>query len=195
MGNLLSMKQGLEKFYNLIEALEQLPSIGKKSATRMAYNMVLGDPYGAMKIAHAIEEAVSSVKRCVQCGGISEHELCEICADDSRDDTQLCIVENPKDLLIIEEGGHYRGRYFVIENMEELDIERLRAQVQAGVSEVIFAMTPGIAGDSIILYLEDKLESPGVSFYKIAQGVPTGVSLENVDSISLGRAFEARIRV
>jgi len=185
----------LEKFNRLVDALGELPTIGKKSATRLAYFMVMNDSYVGMKISHAIEDALGSLKKCSACGGMSEDELCYICSDESRDDTLLCIVENAKDILLLEENGLFDGRYFVLETLEELSISHLEDLVKNGVHEILFAITPSIANDAVILYIEDKLNAYQINFSKIAQGVPTGVSLENIDLLSLTRALEDRVRV
>ncbi len=189
------MKHSLEKFTRLVDALQELPTIGQKSATRMAYHMVMHDSFGAMKIAHAIEDAVGSIRKCRSCGGLSEDELCAVCSDESRDRTLLCIVENAKDILTFEENALFNGRYYVLDSLENMDIDHLRATVDSGVEEVIFALTPSIASDALILYIEDKLEGYDVRFTRIAQGVPTGVSLESVDMLSLARALEDRVKV
>ena len=185
----------LEKFSRLVEALEELPSIGKKSATRLAYHMVMNDSYQGIKISHAIEDAIGSLKKCRVCGGMSEDELCFICYDERRDTSLLCIVENAKDILLLEENGLFDGKYFVLESLEELSINHLENIVKNGVVEIIFAITPSISNDAVILYIEDKLEKYNVNFSKIAQGVPTGVSLENIDILSLTRALEDRVKV
>ncbi len=189
------MKHGLEKFNILVEALELLPTIGKKSATRMAYYMVMQDNFTAMKIAHAIENALGCLRKCNECGGLCEDELCGICADEGRDRDLLCIVENAKDILTIEEGGVFEGRYFVLENLERFDASHLLNLVNDGVKEIIFALTPSIANDAVMLFIEDKLSACDVTFTRIAQGVPTGVSLENIDLLSLSRAIEDRVKV
>jgi recombination protein RecR len=189
------MKHTLEKFSKLVDALQELPTVGQKSATRLAYHMVMKDSFTALKIAHAIENAIGSLKKCRSCGGMSEDELCAICSDEGRDLRLLCVVENAKDILTIEENGLFEGRYFVLDSLEALDIEHLRAMVQSGVEEVIFAMSPSIATDAMILYIEDKLVETGVNFSRIAQGVPTGVSLENIDMLSLARALTDRVKV
>lgn len=189
------MKHSLEKFTRLVDALQELPTIGQKSATRLAYHMLMHDSFGAMKIAHAIEDAVGSIKKCRSCGGLSEDELCAVCSDEGRDLTLLCIVENAKDILTIEENGLFEGRYYVLDSLDAMDVDHLRAMVGSGVEEVIFALTPSIANDAVILYLEDKLEDMGVRFTRIAQGVPTGVSLENIDMLSLARALEDRVKI
>ena len=185
----------LEKFNTLVESLQSLPTIGKKSATRLAYHMVMSDSYSGMKISHAIEDALGCLKKCSVCGGMSEDELCFICCDERRDENILCIVENAKDILLLEENGLFDGKYFVLDSLEQLSISHLDKIVKNGVKEVIFAITPSISNDAVILYIEDKLEKYNINFSKIAQGVPTGVSLENIDILSLTRALEDRVKV
>ncbi len=189
------MKHSLEKFNKLVDSLQELPTIGQKSATRLAYHMVMNDNFTALKIAHAIENALGSLKKCHSCGGMSEDELCFICSDESRNHQLLCIVENAKDILTLEENGLFDGRYFVLSSLDELDISHLKTMVGSGIEEVIFALTPSIANDAVILFIEDKLLDYRVKFTRIAQGVPTGVSLENIDMLSLARALEDRVKV
>jgi len=187
--------RSLQKFDRLVDALQELPTIGKKSATRLAYHMLMKDSFVGMKISNAIEEALGCLKKCASCGGMSEDELCFICCDESRDESLLCIVENAKDILLLEENGLFDGKYFVLDSLEDLDISVLINVVSNGISEVIFALTPSIANDAVILYIEDKLSDFNVNYTKIAQGVPTGVSLENVDLLSLTRALSDRVKV
>ncbi|MFT7003998.1 MAG: recombination protein RecR [Sulfurimonas sp.] len=189
------MKGSLDKFNRLVDALQELPTIGKKSATRLAYHMVIKDSYVGMKISNTIEDALGSLKKCTICGGMSEDELCSICSDERRDATVLCIIENAKDILLLEENGLFDGKYFVLDSLEELSISHLVKIVDGGVNEIIFALTPSISNDAVILYIEDKLIGHQVNFSKIAQGVPTGVSLENIDILSLTRALEDRVKV
>jgi len=184
----------IEAFENLVEALQSLPSIGKKSAVRLAYHLVMEDGFGAMKLAHAIETGVNTIQRCSRCNNMSEDELCAICSDEYRDSGKLCIVQSARDILTIEESGHFDGLYYVITKIEDLDEVHLKNAVKEA-EEVIFAFPPSIATDTMILYIEDKLEGMGIVFTKIAQGVPTGVELENIDMVSLTRAMEARVRV
>lgn len=189
------MNNSLEKFNRLVDSLQELPTIGKKSATRLAYYMIMGDTFVGMRVSHAIEDALGSLKKCVDCGGMSEDEICYICSDEERDSTLLCIVENAKDILLLEENGLFDGKYFVLDSLEELSISHLEDMVRNGVNEILFALTPSISNDAVILYIEDKLGSYSINFTKIAQGVPTGVSLENIDLLSLTRALEGRVRV
>ena len=190
------MYRGLEKFYTLVEALETLPAVGKKSALRLALHMILSDPFSAMKLSHAITEAVQSVKRCTTCGNISEHELCDICSDERRETHSLCIVATPKDILTIEETASFHGLYFVFDAVESPTVERLITMItHYEIHEIIFAFTPSVATETMIYYIEDKLSPFSLTFTKIAQGVPTGVSLENVDILSLSKAIQSKVEI
>jgi recombination protein RecR len=184
----------LEAFENLVEAFESLPGIGRKSAIRLAYHAVMEESFSAMKLAYAIEDALKRIRRCQRCHNMSEDELCSICSDTYRDRTKLCIVQSAKDILLIEESGRYDGVYYVVTKLEDLDEMHL-AQAVEGVKEVIFAFPPSIATDTMILYIEEKLSDYDLIFTKIAQGVPSGVALENVDALSLSKAFEARTKI
>ncbi len=188
------MKHKIEPFENLVEAFNALPGIGKKSAVRLAYYISVENGFDGIKLAQAIEDAVEGIQKCVNCQNMSEDELCSICSDESRDRTKLCIVQSAKDILAIEESGEFDGTYYVVTHLEDMDELHLKSAVK-GVREVIFAFPPSIATDTMILYIEDKLSDVDVVFTKIAQGVPTGVELENIDIISLGRALESRVRV
>jgi len=189
------MNHDFEKFNNLIESLELLPSIGKKSARNIALYLIKENKYAGIKIAHAIEDAIQNIKNCKFCGGLSEHEICEICSDENRDRTKLCIVESEKDIFIIEDLGFFNGRYFVFENMEKGNVKKLRNLVKDGIKEIIFAFPPSLQNDALIYYIEEKLSDFNLVFSKIAQGIPTGVSLENVDTLSLSKAIECRVKI
>lgn len=191
----MKQSRSLEKFDNLVEALGTLPTVGKKSALRFAYHLILNDTFNAMKIANAIESAVKSVRSCSRCGGLSENEICDICLDENRDTSKLCLVESAKDILVLEENNVYDGLYFVLNDLEEESIKRLQNIVKDEVEEIIFALTPSISNDAVILFVEDKLQEYQIEFSKIAQGVPTGVHLENVDFLSLSKAIHLRTKV
>lgn len=189
------MKGSSDKFNRLVDALGELPTIGKKTAVRLAYHMVMKDSYIGIKISHAIEDALGSLRQCGVCGGMSEDELCHICCDEQRDESVLCIVENAKDILLLEENALFDGRYFVLDSLEEETVAKLKNIAASGVKEILFALTPSIANDAVMLYIEDKLSSFDINYSKIAQGVPTGVSLENIDVLSLSRALKDRVKV
>jgi recombination protein RecR len=188
------LRHKIDAFENLVEAFSSLPGVGQKSAIRFAYHIVMENGFAGIKLAHAIEEGVRSVRPCSRCHNMSEDELCTICADPIRDRTKLCIVQSAKDILSIEESGQYDGVYYVVSHLEDMDEAHLLEATQ-GVEEVIFAFPPSIATDTMILFIEEKLSSKPLLFTRIAQGVPTGVELENIDMMSLGRAIESRVRV
>lgn len=190
------MNKGLEKFYELVEAFESLPTIGKKSALRLAYHIVMNDNYCGIKIAHSIENALKNITKCIKCGSMSEHEICEFCLDDSRDNSKLCIVQSAKDIFIIEDSKQFDGKYFVIDELEQDVLDSLIKFVSENETKnILFAITPSIANDAFILFIEDKLKNLDLRFAKIAQGVPTGVSLENVDILSLSKAIQSRVDI
>ena len=190
------MKKSLKKFYKLVDALETLPSIGKKSAMRLAFYMVQERPMDALKIAHAIEDAVSSIHRCQKCRGLSEDELCHICSDDLRDKELLCLVQGARDIALIEESGEYHGMYMVFDGLNESNLAHLKDLIEEyDTKELIFAFTPSLQNEALLLYIEDQLQDYDLKFTKIAQGVPTGVHLENVDTLSLAKAISDRVEV
>ena len=190
------MKKGLEKFYDLVDAFESLPTIGKKSALRLAYHIVMNDSFTGIKIAHSIENALKNIKKCIKCGSMSEHEICEVCLDDTREKTILCIVQSAKDIFIIEDSKQFEGLYFVIEELDSDSLDKLISFVKENaIKEILFALTPSLSNDAFILFIEDRLKDFAINFSKIAQGVPTGVSLENVDILSLAKAIQSKVGI
>jgi len=186
------MKNSLEPFKNLVEAFNNLPGIGQKSALKLAYHIVTNGQYDGVKLSHAIENAVNSIRRCNKCNNLSQDELCHICTDDMRDRTKICLVESAKDVITIENVGQYNGLYYVLTDMENFDLTHLKEALKDA-KELIFAFAPSIASDTMMLYIESQLEDLDLKFTKIAQGVPTGISLENIDTLSLARALEDRV--
>ena len=167
---IILMNKGLEKFYDLVESFEMLPTIGKKSAIRLAYHIVTENTYIGMKLAHSIETAVRDIKQCTKCYAMSENEICEICLDEDRDEKTLCIVQSAKDIFIIEESKQFSGKYFVIESLEDQIIADLLKLVEKSeVNHILFAVTPSLANDAFILYIEDRLKNKNITFTKIAQ--------------------------
>lgn len=185
------------KFELLIEQLEQIPSIGKKSALKIAYTLAVENKVLALNIAHCIEDAVNHIQKCEICNGISEGRICHICEDESRLFSGiLCIVGNPKDILTIEDANIFEGIYLVVDETQSVDFKAIIANINLyKIKEIIFAFTPSLASDAMILYIEDNLKEEKLKFSKIAQGVPTGVGLDNIDRLSLTRALEARTRI
>ncbi len=188
------MKNSLEPFKNLVKAFNALPGIGEKSAVKLAYYIVNEGSYDGIKLSHAIERALESIRHCSRCHNLSEDELCTICSDPSRDKSKVCLVESAKDILTIEKLGQYDGLYYVLSDIDSFDLTHLREAIKDA-KELIFAFAPSIASDTMMLYIESQLEDLNLNFTKIAQGVPTGISLENVDTLSLARAIEDRVSI
>lgn len=168
--------KGIEKFNELVESFAKLPTIGKKTAIRLAYHICTGNQLEGMKLAHNIENAIRFIKPCQQCGSLSENELCEICTDDERDKNCLCIVQSPKDVLVIEESKSYGGLYFVLDELNDEKLAQLRQMIlKLQSKELIFAFTHNLNSDAMIFYIEDRLKDLNLQFSKIAQGIPSGV--------------------
>ncbi|WP_297193996.1 recombination protein RecR [uncultured Campylobacter sp.] len=184
-----------EKLNEVVKNLQSLPSIGKKSAIRLAY-FLSKEHSLSLKLAHSIEELVRFVKPCVRCGNLSQNELCEFCASENRDKNLLCLVESAKDVVLIEESSSFKGLYFVLDELNEEKILKLRDMISANdTKELIFALTHSTLSDASYFFIEERLRDLNLSFSKIAQGIPSGVSLENVDLISLHKAISFRTKL
>jgi recombination protein RecR len=185
--------KNLKSLNELIENLQELPTIGKKSATRMAMFLVK-NKFTAMKIANSIETAITAIGECKECGNLSEHELCDICM--SQRENKLCIVGHSKDIILLEENSIFKGYYFVMPELDNEKIEKLIAMINnKNIEEVIFGYTHSIENEAKIMYLEERLKDKNLKFSKIAQGIPMGVNFENVDITSLHKAFRGRVKL
>jgi recombination protein RecR len=186
----------------LIDALRILPGVGVKSAQRMALQLLEKNREGAFKLAEAVNEAATKVGKCQQCRTLTEHDLCNICSNPSRSDTQLCVVESPADLFAIEQAGGYRGKYFVLLGHlspidgigpEQLGIDKLIERLQSNqVNELILATNLTLEGEATAHFIADKAKSLGVEVSRIAYGVPMGGELEYVDGGTLNLALQSR---
>ena len=186
----------------LIDALRILPGVGVKSAQRMALQLLEKNREGAFKLAEAVNEAATKVGKCQQCRTLTEHDLCDICSDPSRSDSQLCVVESPADLFAIEQAGGYRGKYFVLLGHlspidgigpEQLGIDKLIERLQSNqVNELILATNLTVEGEATAHFIADKAKSLGVEVSRIAYGVPMGGELEYVDGGTLNMALQSR---
>lgn len=186
----------------LIEQLCKLPGIGPKSAQRLAFHLLSVPRSDAVELARAIVELKDKVRFCSICFNISEGEVCGICSDPRRDDSLLCVVEEPRDVTAVERTSRFRGRYHVLGGAispidgvgpEELRFEELVRRLRAGeVSEVIVATNPNAEGEATALYLAQLIRPLGIKVTRIASGLPVGGDLEYADEITLGRAMEGR---
>lgn len=187
-------QNNLSSFNTLVNALEKLPTIGKKSARKMAYTLAIESAPLGLQIAQAIHDCIIEIQKCSICGSLSHGDVCHICLDDSRKNGTLCIISHPKDVFLIEDIGEFNGIYHVIENSKSCDFGKLIERIKVEkIQEIIFAFTPSLESDMLVLFIQDRLSSLHVKFSKIAQGVPSNVSLDNIDHFSLARAFHARV--
>jgi len=200
----------------LIEELVKLPTIGQKSAQRLALHLLRAPKEDALRLADSIRALREKVGFCGTCGNFSESDPCPICTDSRRDGSLICVVEQPGDVIAFERTGQFRGRYHVLGGaLSPLDgttpetlrirelLERLRppegsGQVREGaaaeVREVILATNPNVAGEATALYLTRLLAPIGIQVTRIARGVPMGSDLEYSDLVTLARALEGRQR-
>ncbi len=187
---------------NLVEQLCSLPGIGPKSAQRIAFFLLSIPRQDAVEIARAIVEVKDKIKFCSICFNISEGESCSICSDPRRDETVLCVVEEPRDVIAIERSGRFRGRYHVLGGAispidgvgpEELRFRELVGRLRDGnVTELIAATNPNAEGEATALYMAQLVRPLGVRVTRIAQGLPVGGDLEYADEVTLGRALDGR---
>ena len=186
----------------LIDELGRLPGIGPKSAQRIAFHLLKGSPDDANRLAHAIREAKEKVRFCDRCFNFAEGKLCPICADDRRDPTIVCVVEESRDIVAIERTGEFRGRYHVLLGAmsplegigpEQLKIRELLTRIgPEGIQEVIVCTNPNTEGEVTAMYLARMLKPLGLTVTRIASGLPVGGDLEYADELTLGRALEGR---
>lgn len=186
----------------LIDALRCLPGVGQKSAQRMAFALLERDREGALRLAGRLRDAAEGIGRCSRCRMFAEADLCPICADASRDESTLCVVESPADVLALDAATGFRGRYFVLMGHlspldgigpDELGLDVLAARLAEGaLTEVIIATNPTVEGDATAHYIAEVAARAGVSASRIAHGVPVGGELEYVDGGTLSHAFTGR---
>lgn len=189
---------------NLITALERLPGIGPKTASRLAFYLLREESGLAQDLAEALQGLKSGIGFCKECFYLTEaaETLCAICADERRDAGLICVVEEPLDVIAIERSGAYRGRYHVLHGAlspiegigpEDLKIAPLLERVRHGdVREVIIATNPNLEGDATALYLSQQLRPLGVRLTRLARGLPMGSDLEYADPNTLLRALSGR---
>lgn len=186
----------------LIQELGKLPGIGEKTAERLAFHLLAQPKDEGLKLADAIRALKENVRTCGLCYTISELDPCAICADPKRDRTQVCVVEQMKDLWTIEKSGSFRGLYHVLHGHlapldgvgpEELTIRRLVERVKnGGIEEVILATNPTMEGDATAFYIRGALAPTGVKITRIAKGIPAGSSLEYMNRTIVADALEGR---
>lgn len=184
--------------------LSRLPGVGPRTATRLVYHLLRSGRDDARRLARAVEALADRVRPCRTCGNFSEADLCEICANESRDRTLLCVVESAFDVRSIDRTGEFRGMFHVLGgHLSPLDgvgpdelnvdslVERMREPASA-VREVIVATNPSVEGEATAVYLEGLLRPMGARVTRLARGIPVGSDLEYVDGSTLAEALAGR---
>ena len=186
----------------LIESLAKLPGIGKKTATRLALNILRRPASPALELADALSELHGAIQLCSCCFTFSESDPCAICADPKRNGAIICVVEQSGDLLAIEKTGSFRGHYHILHGVlspmdgigpEEIKVRELLARLNSGiVSEVLIATSSTVPGEATASYLIDRLQGSPVKLTRLACGIPMGMDIKYADRHTLARAIESR---
>ena len=192
----------MKKLDELIEVFGKLPGIGKKSATRIAFDILGKNEIEIENMLSTIKDAYTSIKHCSICGNLCEGEICEICSSEKRDKSVICIVESVKDVIAFEKSETYNGLYHVLGGkidplngvtIEDLNISELMKRLdEKDVEEVILALNPDMEGETTALYLIKMMKNKGVKVSQIASGIPMGGNIEFTDMATLGRSLEGR---
>lgn len=196
------MEFGSHLLGTLVEELARLPSIGRKTAIRLALHLLRAPREEAERLAQAILAVKEQVGDCAVCGHVTESETCSICRDEARDPRVVCVVEHPSDVLAIERTSEYRGRYHVLRGAispldgvgpDDIRVKELLERLpNGGIEEVILATNPNAAGEATALYIARLVSPLGIRVTRIARGVPVGTDLEYSDLSTLASALDGR---
>ncbi len=185
----------------LVQQLSRLPGIGEKTATRLAFHLVRGPKAQVTELAQALLEAVEQVRLCSTCMNVTQEDPCGLCADPRRDPGVICVVASPAEVVAVDRGGHYKGRFHVLHGLlsplegigpEDLRIEELLHRLGGEVSEVIIATSANVEGEATAMYLARLIKPLGIKVTRIASGIPVGGELEYSDQATIARALGAR---
>ena len=189
----------------LIDELSRLPGIGNKSAQRLAFHLLMVEEADAMRLSAAIRDMREQVTRCERCFNVAAGELCAICRDARRDDTLVCVVERPQDIVVVERTQEYRGRYHVLGGAlspingigpGQLRFDELRQRLDGeGIEELIVATNPTVEGDATAMYIAREFKKDGLRVTRLASGLPVGGDLDYADELTLGRALLGRSEI
>lgn len=187
---------------NLIDCYKKLPGIGAKSAERMALATLDFDQEVNDIFSESIKNLKSAVKRCKKCNNYCESDYCSICSSNDRDNSIICVVEEPKNIFLFEKVETYKGQYHVLDGLispldgitpDKLNINSLLKRIdEENIKEIIFALKPSIEGETTTLYIKKLLEGKNIIISKIAHGIPMGAEIDYVDSLTLEFALEDR---
>lgn len=186
---------------NLIESFKKIPGIGEKTAERYALSLLETDEEYVELMINSLSN-LENIKRCKKCNNLTEEDICSICKSQEREKHVICIVESPKNLVILEKLGVYNGLYYVLDNLispldgigpEDINLNLLLERItKENITEIIFAIKPDIEGETTIRYISKILEQKNIKITRLAHGVPIGIEMEYIDSMTLEMAFEDR---
>lgn len=196
------MNYNIVPLTELVSQFERLPGIGKKTAQRLAFSILEQPPERAKKFAEALINAREKIHFCKCCQALTDLEVCQICADDTRDKSVICVVEDPKDVMAFERTREYKGLYHVLHGAispldgvgpDQLRIKELMSRLSSdSVKEIIMATNPTVEGEATASYISRLVKPMGVKVTRLAYGVPVGGDLEYADEFTLARALEGR---
>lgn len=187
---------------NAVDQFAKLPGVGRRTALRLVLELLKRDENSVTAFANSITELKQKIRTCKICGNLSDSETCSICTNHSRNHSLVCVVENIRDIIAIEQTGTYRGTYHVLGGLispmdgigpSELNISSLTQRIeQGGIDEIIFALSANMEGDTTCFYLSRLISGKGIKISQIARGVAFGGDLEYTDEITLSRSIENR---
>ncbi|MFA5603873.1 MAG: recombination mediator RecR [Bacilli bacterium] len=190
---------------NMIECFKKLPGIGEKTAERLALATLKLDDDVTNLFSKSLCDIKTKIKRCVVCNNLTENEKCDICLDETRNKQIICIVQEPKNTIMLEKSNVYNGQYHIIDNLispldginpSDINLSTLKERIISNsIEEVIIVLKQSIEGETTTLYITKMLESTGVKITKIAQGIPHGADMDYVDYLTLEKAIEDRKEV
>ena len=188
----------------LIELFRSLPSVGRKTAERYAMAVLEMPEENVEAFSRQMMDVLRKIRKCPVCGNITESEKCEICSDENRDHTVICVVQQPRDVMALERLGQFKGVYHVLHGAistvkgvlpEDINIESLFSRIDDNTKEIIIATNSTLEGDTTALYLTKRLRSyENITVTRLASGLPGGGNLDYADDVTLMRAFQGRIR-
>lgn len=190
---------------NLIECFKKFPGIGEKTAERLALATLNMDADIIDLFSKSLEDGKTKIKKCSRCGSLTEDDLCQICTDENRDTSTLCVLEECKNVILFEKIGTYKGLYHVLGglisplegiNPEDIHIDELINRIKnENIKEVILAIKPSVEGETTALYIRKMLEGTDVKISKIAHGIPMGADIDYIDPLTLEMAIEDRTTI
>jgi len=194
----------MEALDSVVEHFSSLPTIGKKTARRLAFHL-LREPLEQVQLfADALVRMRESVRECEVCNTFTDAPVCALCASDKRDRSVICVVEQPTDVMAIERTGDYRGMYHVLHGAlnpldgvgpDDIRLHELMSRLGGGLTELILALNPTVEGEVTTQYIARMASPLSITITRIARGIPVGADLEFADDATLSRAFEGRVRV